>query len=438
MTEVHRVDASARAVVQRRAGKVQPAWRATATAGELLDLPDRVILHAGPPFVDPTRPSAVVLSSAVLAMLHAGWASSEEQAESLIRKHLVRLEPAQHWGGVLPLAAVATRETPLLEVVDMAAPTHRPGSAWSLLSSGSGAQIRFGTRAQAVLERMAWRDAVLHPGLQAWFGSHAPLDLWPIACEALAAGDDLHAQTTHATAELGTQLAARGSLSSGVAQMLQQSPLFFLTLWMAACHLMLKVAAESATEAAAADAGANGLVLALAGNGQDFGLRALGKPRRWFTAPASAPQGMRLGDPAIPLSPMVGDSGVIDAAGFGAQAFTLAPQLAAQFAPWRRSADPVAPDIRYGEGHPAMAGQASALAALRFGLDTHAIAGAGRSPEIAIAMLAADGRSGLAGRGIFETPSAAFAAASHAMRQETGPTAVIDDTNPHERQTGWS
>lgn len=367
-----------------RCGQVQPAWRSVATAGELLDLPDRVVLHAGPPFTDPTRPSPVVLSSTVMAILHAGWATEEAQAERMVNERRVRLEPAQHWGGVLPLAAVATRETPVVEVVDGAAPAATASRAWSLLPSGAGAQIRFGSREPALLSRLTWRDRVLLPGLQARLGHGEALALWPMARAALAAGDDLHAQTTHATAELVRHLADGPGLPPSIDTLLRQSPLFFLTLWMAACHLMLQTAIGR-TEPGA---DASGLVLAMAGNGQDFGLRVRGAPQRWFTAPARAPQGPRLGDAAVPLSPMVGDSGVIEAAGFGARALALAP----------------------------------AIATPRFDLDAHAIAETRTPPAIAIAMLAADGRTGLAGRGVFNAPLAAFAAASAATRPRQHPT----------------
>ncbi len=196
--------------------------------------------------------------------------------------------------------------------------------------------------------------------------------------------------------------------------MLQQSPLFFLTIWMAACHLMLQRAHDPS------DSQGGGLVLAMAGNGHEFGLRVSGAAERWFVAPGSAPEGLRIGDATAALSPMVGDSGVIDAAGFGAQAFALTPALAELFAPWRRTADKT-PDIHFGV-HADLADLVESepgLQTLRFGLDAHAIAAAEHAPQIAIAMLAADGRRGLAGRGIFSTPIAAFIAASTALGRLT-------------------
>jgi hypothetical protein len=397
------LDEAARAV-ERLCGAVRPAWRSVRGAGELIGLPERVVLHAGPPLPDPSRPPAVLLSSAVMAILHEGWAPGEATAEQLVRDGRVSLQAAQQWGGVLPLAAVATRTTPLVEVVDLRASSAWPRRAWSLLSSGAGPQIRFGAREPALLERLGWRDRALAPHLATCLDHGGPIELWPIAAQGLAAGDDLHAQTSHASAALAHDLGSRAVLDPAVAAMLERSPLFFLTLWMAACQLML--------QSAGAQAACGGLVLSMAGNGQSFGLRIAGTGERWFTTDAPTPQGPRIGQEGLPLSPLVGDSGVVDAAGFGAQAFGVAPALAAQFAPWRRPPDPQAPAIQFDAGHAALVDQAPALAALRLGLDAHAIARSGHTPEIAIAMLAADGRAGLADRGIARTPLSLFAEAS--------------------------
>src|SRR5580698_7679174 len=154
----------ANAAALQRLYSVRPQWTGVRSARDAVGLPGRTLLHAGPPFADPSRPSAPVLSSAVLCCLYEGWATSEENARQLIAERQVELAPAQSLGVVTPLAAVISPRTSLVEVADAHDPAHR---TWSLLGSGAGPQIRFGTRDPAILDRLKWRDEILAPALAA-------------------------------------------------------------------------------------------------------------------------------------------------------------------------------------------------------------------------------------------------------------------------------
>jgi hypothetical protein len=374
---------------------VHPQWRAVAAARDAVRLPDFTLLHAGPPFENPREPSAPVRSSAVLCCLYEGWARDETQAEQLIARGEVRLECAQSYGVVTPLAAVISPRTTLVEVNDA---NDSAARAWSLLGSGAGPQIRFGGRDPRILDRMKWRDEVLAPSLDAAL-AHGPLDLLALARIGLDGGDDLHARTTSATAALRTLLAARlDDASAEIDAMLAQTPLFFLTLWMAACALMLSAAAR-------ADNAASTLVVALAGNGARVGIRLAGAPAHWITADASAPAGPRI-DPQqqADAAPLTGDSGVIDAAGFGAQALAFAPEPAQAFdaflpAGWRERQARI-----HTQPHP-LFGQLPGV------LDAARVEREGIAPLAAIAMIGADGRTGLLGRGLYTAPPELFARA---------------------------
>jgi hypothetical protein len=404
-----RVDVTAIATQQAlaRLYAVRPHWRAVARARDAVGLPDFTLLHAGPPYTDPCNPAPPVLSSAVLCCLYEKWATTEAQAEQLIATGQVKLLSAQSFGVVTPLAAVVSPSSTLVEVVDAnASPTAR--RAWSLTGSGAGPQIRFGSRNPQVLARLAWRDTVLASELAAALERAGPIDLFPLAAAGLAAGDDLHARTTSATAALRAQLSPLIDEPS-VAAMLADTPLFFLTLWMAACHLMMSAAAHGDNESADTDA-ASTLVIALAGNGREVGVRLAGQPDVWTTCPAAAPAGPRLDTVAahIAAAPLTGDSGVIDAAGFGAHAFALAPEPATAFAAWLpagwRDSQPTV-----------LAGQHPAFDARLHGvLDAAAVVRRSVEPLAAIAMIGADGRTGLIGRGVYAAPVALFKAALQA------------------------
>lgn len=381
-----------------RIGAVRPEWCGVQAAGTAVSLPDFTLLHAGPPFHDPRRPSAPILSSAVLCCLYEGWAASEQEAEAMIEDGRVMLRPAQDFGVVTPLAAVISPKTSLVEVRDAAGQER----AWSLLGSGIGPQLRFGSRDPQILERMVRREALLAPALHA-ATSHRPIDLLALAEAGLRGGDDLHAQTTHANAALCERLAVELADAPEALQVLRDTPLFFLTLWMAACHLMLGAAARAADPDC-------GLVVALAGNGQQAGMRLAGHPQRWICSDAGVPQGPRMKPSSAATAPLLGDSGVIDAAGFGAQAWWLARTVAEPMRDWL--ADPAAGQARWLVGsHPRFA-----ELGLRTGLDARLAAKDPAPPSIAIAMLDAAGVEGLLGRGVHTLDASFFAAAVAPVR----------------------
>lgn len=390
-----------------RLSQVWPYWVDVRTAREAVGLPDRYLLHAGPPYVDPTRPPPPVLSAAVLCCLHEGWADDLGEAEKLITAGRIRLLPAQSFGVVTPLAAVISPRTALVEVADTSAQDSAPRRAWSLLSSGAGPQLRFGGRDLAILERMHWRDEILAPRLQrALWG--APMDLIRLAELGLARGDDLHARTTAATEALRQVLLDRAETrkagAGDVAAMLSHSPLFFLTLWMAACHLALIAMATGPSEPRST------LVLALAGNGIDLGVRVAGDPDRWFTAPAPIPRGPKM-DPVsdAATSPMIGDSGMIDAAGFGIHTLHEDGEVSEALRPW------LPPDrVEMTRKQLALApvGESGhAWAAL----DAEAVVDSDLPPHALIAMLDSEGRQGLLGRGVVKLPIAPFRAVCNAV-----------------------
>lgn len=363
-----------------------PMWTAVRAASGAVGLPKRSLLHAGPPFTDPYQPSAPVLSSAVLACRHEGWSRDDAEAEAMILDGRVRLRSAHDFGVVTPLAEVVSPRTPLMAVMDA-----NDGSrlAWSPLASGPGPQMRFGTRNAAVLDRHTWRDDVLAPMLSA--ALRDPIDLVGPARAALDAGEDLHSSTATATAALARVLDARLPRTTGgdeARAMLAASPLFFLTLWMAACRTLVMALAE----------GRPGLIVAMAGNGHEVGIRLAGQPQHWITAPASPPEGPRM-DPSstAAVSPMIGDSGVIDAAGFGGQRSEASPARGHLLVPH--------------------AGLGTAI-----GLDAGQLVAAETPPIVHIGMIAADGVGGLLGRGVYRPPLELFRAAITDTMARTIPT----------------
>lgn len=385
--------------VLSRLFKVEPAWTNVCTARDAIGLGPNTLLHAGPPFIDPTKPSLPVLSSCVLVCIQEGWASTSKDAEILIASGKVRLVSALQFNVLMPLAAVASCNSPFVEISDL----NSTSKAWSLLSSGAGPQIRFGTRDLNVIERLKWRDTVLAPQLHSII-SKKPIPLFPLARAGLTAGDDLHANTAHAQLALNKilfpQLTSDRN-SPSIRTMLENSPLFFLTLWIAACHVMLHTASANGIDPNSS------LVISLAGNGERLGIKISACPESWFTIAAPAPAGPFIQSAQrIAASPVIGDSGVIDAAGFGAQALHCAPQITGALSDWLPNNWRALKESLMLDPHPYFSDLN-----IRTGMDVLS----GVDPIAAIAMVGIDGATGLLGRGIVQPGSELFSLAQYQL-----------------------
>lgn len=359
----------------------RPELVAVRTAAQALGLGLRELLHAGPPLADPCRPPHTLASSIVMTCLHEGWAADEAAAEALLHRGALRLSPAQDRGCVTPLAAVVAAGTPLLEVHDGQG---GPLRSWAPLSAVRGADTRMGNRSPALLERLQHRDTVVVPALQQALAAHGPLPLWPLAVQGLMAGDDLHASTAHANQALVAALSARGA--GTLAEDVAATPLFFLTLWMAASALLLRLAEAG---------GPPGLITRGGGNGERFAIALAGRPGQWSWIDATPPVGPRLPGVAdsVTIEGAVGDSAVIDLLGLGGQRLAAATSEAIELC----SPHPLLPN------------------GWRLGLDVHQVLTQARSPQVRLAMLARDGRAGLCGRGVYCPPLVLFEQAVHGL-----------------------
>ena len=387
-------DANSRAFA--RIAAVRPQWVGVKDAHTALGLEGRILLHAGPSLRDPMRPPPPMLNSAVLSCLYEGWAANEAEAENLLAKGAVRLEPSFRHGVAIPLVSMVSPKTTLAEIAD------GDRRYYAFLGTGGGAQQRFGSRDTAILGRLSFRERELAPGFAELLD--APVDLLSIARAAIREGDDLHNRLSSATSVLHAVLSTRKADSDAAKAALKtvaEAPLYFLNFWMPACQLMLL--------AAQGEAGST-IVTRLCANGQETGIQLAGLPGEWFTAPAALVQGPFMkGAPENPqLPPATGDSGVIDAFGLGGQGLRHAPSLQAAFAQWLASDDDARARGILLDQHP--------ILETPVGLDAAAVAAAGRSPLLSTGMVSADGR-GLLGRGICAMPVQLFADAVARLRR---------------------
>jgi hypothetical protein len=313
------VDAANRDALTRLT-EAEPVLVDCVPAGDALDLPAGVVLHAGPPI----RWAAMCgpLRGAVIgALRHEGWAATDEDAAGLAASGTLRFEPCHDRGAVGPMAGLITPSMPVL-VVENRTFGNR---AAVTLNEGLGRVLRFGAHDADVLARLAWLRDEAGPMLGAALRRAGGLPLRPLMAQALLMGDEMHQRNVAASAlllrRLGPALVEAGSGPAlrRVVEFIAGNDQFFLNIAMAA--------GKAAADPLAGVAGAT-VVRAMARNGTEFGIRVAGDAR-WFVAPVGTPEGLFFpGFGPADANPDLGDSAIVETIGLGGLAMAASPAVA--------------------------------------------------------------------------------------------------------------
>lgn len=361
----------------------QPVWNRFDLARDVTGIAENVLLHAGPPFPDPAAITRPILNSACVAAVYEGLAPSLDAAEGLISSEEILLKPAQDVNVVTPLAAVVSGSMPLHSVYDAWRGQHR---TFAPINGGNRPALRLGLKSQAVLDHVRWLNTRCLDVLQG--GLAEGIALVPLAVDGLKGGDDCHGRTPVAGAALVQELIDRSPNGIGddeVLEFLKGSPSIFLNLWMAATKLMMS-RAEGVQ--------GSGFVTAAGGNGRDVGIQVSAFPGRWYTVPATPPEGAF--DVDLPPSRAlgaIGDSAVIDAFGLGAMA-----KMGNE------------PPTSHGSVHGMSVGEHPYFKAtgLKLGISALAVSECGRTPQVSLGILDREGEMGRLGGGLYQMPNLPF------------------------------
>jgi hypothetical protein len=176
----------------------------------------------------------------------------------------------------------------------------------------------------ATLKNMGWLRDVGMPALSAAVGRRGGLELKPLWARALTMGDELHNRVSAGTSIFARALAPHLVRAfpdiSAVAEVLDYLADFDLAivpLTMAGCKSILD---------AAQGREASTVVTAIARNGVEVAIRVSGLGDRWFVGPAQPVKGTyHPGFTEADGCPDLGDSAIIETAGFGGCAIAAAP-----------------------------------------------------------------------------------------------------------------
>ncbi|HEU5380610.1 MAG TPA: DUF1116 domain-containing protein [Ktedonobacteraceae bacterium] len=295
---------------------VQLAREALPTAFE-----KRALLHAGPPLTW-ERMCGPMRGAIIGACLYEGWASSEEEARQLVENGEIACEPCHHYQAVGPMAGIISPSMPVLVIEDRVY-GHR---AFSTLNEGLGKVLRYGAYAPEVLTRLHWLGETLGPALGRAIRHLGGMDVRANLAQALQMGDECHNRNKAATSLFARQLAP--ALIETASSPTEAAEILRFIAGNDHFHLNISMAAAKVMTLAAANVPQSSLVVTMARNGVDFGIRVSGLGERWFVGPAGRISGLYFaGYGPEDANPDIGDSAITETCGLGAFAMAGAPAI---------------------------------------------------------------------------------------------------------------
>jgi hypothetical protein len=299
--------ANAEAVKRIHAG--DPVLVDIAPAGEVIPgLRDRMILHSGPP-VEWGNMCGAQRGSMIGAALFEGWAKNPEEAEKLLQSGTVVIEPNHHHQAVGPMAGTISVSMPVWVV------ENRAFGNRAFCRQVEGRQ-QFGDYSDGALEGLRlWRD-LWAPSLREGLRKRGGLDLKPLIAKALQMGDELHNRPVAASSLFANAMAV-AMVDADVPKEPLLGTLRYITNHELLC-LGLSMAAGKAIADPAKGIEFSTVVVAMARNGTDFGIRVSGLGEAWFTAPSPRVNGLYIpGYSEKDAGCDMGDSAITETVGWG-------------------------------------------------------------------------------------------------------------------------
>lgn len=277
-------------------------------------------LHAGPP-ISFEKMCTPMKGAVICGLLNERLADSPQEAEKMALSGKITFKPCHEYGLVGPMTGITTYSMPVWVVEDRKTKKR----SFANLSEGSGVGLRFGEYTKETLDRLDWMKDTAMPVFKEVIKQLGGIDLAPIMAQGLSMGDELHMRNHATTAQIVKLISykiAEISPEHGSAVIKYMSvgnDQFFLNLAMAAN----KLAADAADHIKGSS-----MVVAIARNGVEIGIRISGLPGQWFTAPSPMVKGLYFpGYSEKDANPDIGDSAIMETGGFGGCAMITAPAI---------------------------------------------------------------------------------------------------------------
>jgi hypothetical protein len=293
----------------RRINAADPVLVDIAPAGEVIPgLQDRMILHSGPP-IDWHQICGAQRGAMIGMVLFEGWAESGEEALKLLESGAIKIEPNHHHHAVGPMAGTISLSMPVWVV------ENKTFGNRAFCRQVEGRQ-QFGDYSDPALQGLRlWRD-IWAPSLRKGILQMGGFPLKPIIAKALQMGDELHNRSMAASSLFANAVMAP-MIEGGVKIDHLLSTINYITN-----HELLFLGLSMASGKASADPAMgiedSTVVVAMARNGTEFGIRVSSLGDEWFTAPSPKVDGLYLpGYTEKDAGVDMGDSAITETVGWG-------------------------------------------------------------------------------------------------------------------------
>jgi hypothetical protein len=282
---------------------------------------EHTILHSGPP-IEWERMSGPTKGAVWGALIYEGLAKDQKEADKLAVSGKIKFGACHDHDSVGPMAGIISPSMPVFIIENQ----EHGNRTYSGFNEGLGKVLRYGAYEESVIQRLRWIEKTLAPVLAEALERSGPVDVKLIMAQALHMGDELHCRNV-ASSLLFLKLMAPHIAETGfdkkevgeVMKFMGENSLFFLNPVMAAAKAMMD---------AGHDINHSTVVTTLTRNGTDFGIRVSGLGNRWFTAPAGIPKLLCFpGFTEADANPDIGDSAIMETAGFGSFACAASPAV---------------------------------------------------------------------------------------------------------------
>jgi len=280
-----------------------------------------LILHSGPPvkwenMCGPTR------GAIIGALIYEGMASTPEEAEKLASSDKIEYEPCHEHGTVGPMAGIVSASMPVFIIKNEEFGNY----AFCTLNEGLGKVLRYGAFSSEVIERLKWMEKTMYPILKKAVESLGKIDIKNIIAQALHMGDEVHNRNRAGTSlfyrAIAPSIVRTADSKEDAAKVLEfinGNDHFFLNLSMPASKACLDAAQNIENSS---------MVIVMARNGTDFGIKLSGMGNQWFTGKAPVPDALYFpGFTKEDANPDIGDSAITETGGLGGFAIAAAPAI---------------------------------------------------------------------------------------------------------------
>jgi Protein of unknown function (DUF1116) len=394
-------NAGANRLAVERIAATEPVLAGCERASRALGLADGELGHAGPPFSGIAEIPPPVLNALIGAVLHERWASTREAARGLIERGEIRLRPNHDLGTVSPMTGVVRPGQTVMRIENRAG----EGVTYATLAEAGRLALRFGFYDDKVAAGLEYLDRDVGPAIERALPAGG-LPLLPLIADGVALGDDVHQRNVGGMYGFVRHLT---ELENPVRAWLLDNPQHFLNYAMAAAKLALDRAQGIA---------GSSIVTAIARNGFACGVRIAGGGSRWFTAPASLPDGGFF----APYSQAnaqadLGDSAIMEAYGLGGAIAHCSPELARLMQQDWSAASAAGCRMRefFDVSHPGIFPVLAGQGGVGLGLDARKVVAAGEPVRIHTGIAHRDGTTGWIGVGVATAPVGCFEAAVDAL-----------------------